>query len=216
MELLITIIIYLHAFLGGLGLITGVGSMAVTKGGKKHKKMGKIFSLSMVLSCILILPITWLPNHKSLFLFLISLFTIYLVFIGNRSLTFKKRDKREADIIDKGLSITMALFSSFMLIYGIYGLFNPVQDNALFLVFGGLGFFLTFRNFQLYKTFKEKKIAWLLSHLTFMIAALIASFTAFIVAGLHLWNIVAWVTPSIIGTIYIIYWRRKMRSKIKA
>ncbi|MBM1107903.1 hypothetical protein JQC67_17240 [Aurantibacter crassamenti] len=214
MELLITTSIYIHAFLGGLGLITGVGSMAVKKGSGIHKKMGKIFSISMIASCILILPITWVPGHISPFLFLISLFTIYLVLVGNLSLTFKKRDKLKADSIDKGLSIGMAIFSIFMLVYGIYGLFNTVQDNALFLVFGGLGLFLTFRNFQFYKNFKEKKIAWLLSHLTFMIAALIASFTAFIVAGLHMWNIVAWVTPSIIGTIYIIYWRRKMKAKI--
>lgn len=215
MEQLITIAIYVHAFLGGLGLITGVGGMAVKKGSPIHKKMGKVFSISMIISCTIILPITWLPGHVSLFLFLISLFTIYLVLIGNRSLTFKRRNKLQADSLDKGLSITMGIFSLFMLIYGIYGLFNSTPGNILYLVFGGLGLFLLFRNFQFYKTFKENKIAWLLSHLTFMIAALIASFTAFIVAGLHLWNIVAWIAPSVIGTVYIIYWRRKMRAKIK-
>jgi len=214
MEQLITSAIFVHAFLGGLGLITGVGSMAVKKGSPIHKKMGKVFSISIIASCVLIVPITWVPGHESLFLFLISLFTIYLVLIGNRSLTFKLRDKLRADFFDRALSITMAMFSLFMFLYGIYGIFFPVEDNALFLVFGGLGLFLTYRNFQFYKSFKEKKVAWLLSHLTFMIAALIASFTAFIVAGLHLWNIVAWVAPSVIGTFYIIYWRRKMKPKI--
>jgi len=47
-----------------------------------------------------------------------------------------------------------------------------------------------------------------------MIAGLIASITAFIVAGLKLWTLAAWVLPSVVGTIYIIYWRLKVKSKV--
>ncbi len=177
--------------------------------------MGVVFSISMVGSCILIIPIAWMPNHESLFLFLISLFTIYLVLVGQRALTFKRRSKRSASKLDLGISSIMLVFSIFMSLYGLYGLLNPFADNILFLVFGGLGIFLTFKNFLFYKNFKELKIAWLLTHLTHMIAALIASITAFIVAGLKLWTIMAWILPSIIGTVYIIYWRLKIKGKIK-
>ena len=34
-----------------------------------------------------------------------------------------------------------------------------------------------------------------------------------VVAGLSIGNIIAWITPSILGTIYIIYWNRKLKSK---
>jgi len=214
MEATITIAIYIHAFLGGIGLLTGIGSMAVKKGGKLHKRMGKIFTLSMITSCIIIVPISWLPNHESLFLFLISLFTIYLVLIGRRALTFKSRKKLKAETVDIAISATMLIFSLFMLAYGAYGFFNRVPDNILYIIFGGLGLFLTIKNFIFYKNFKEQKIAWLLVHLTHMIAGLIASITAFIVAGLKLWTITAWVLPSIIGTVYIIYWRLKTKGKI--
>ncbi|MFS4494015.1 hypothetical protein [Maribacter sp. 2308TA10-17] len=214
MEQAITIAVYIHAFFGGLGLITGIGSMAVKKGGKLHKRMGKVFSISMITSCIIIIPIAWMPGHESLFLFLISMFTIYLVLIGRRALSFKSRQKIKADSIDLGISTAMMVFSLFMLGYGIYGLFASVPDNVLYMVFGGLGLFLTRKNFLFYKNFKTNKVAWLLAHLTHMIAGMIASITAFIVAGLKLWTITAWVLPSVIGTIYIIYWRRRTEGKI--
>ncbi len=214
MEQIITIVIYLHAFLGGCGLLAGIGSMGVKKGGELHKNMGKIFTLTMIASCIIIIPISWLPNHESLFLFLISIFTIYLVLIGYRALSFRSRKKLKAESIDLTISITMFVFSLFMIGYGTYGLFNQIPDNILYIIFGGLGLFLTIKNFIFYKNFKKQKIAWLLTHLTHMISGLIASITAFIVAGLKLWTVAAWVLPSVIGTIYIIYWRRKMKASI--
>lgn len=137
----------------------------------------------MITSCIIIIPIAWLPNHESLFLFLISLFTIYLVLIGRRALTFKSRKKLKAESIDIIISTGMLIFSLFMVSYGAYGLFNHVPDNLLYIIFGGLGLFLTIKNFIFYKNFKDQKVAWLLAHLTHMIAGLIASITAFIVAG---------------------------------
>lgn len=214
MEQIITIAVYIHALFGGIGLLTGIGSMAVKKGSKLHKRMGKTFAISMITSCIIIIPIAWLPGHKSLFLFLISLFTIYLVLIGRRALTFKPRKKLKADSIDLTISTTMLIFSVFMIGYGTYGLFNQVPGNILYIIFGGLGLFLTIKNFIFYKNFREEKIAWLLAHLTHMIAGLIASITAFIVAGLKFGTIAAWVLPSVIGTIYIIYWRLKTKGKI--
>lgn len=214
MEQMITIAIYVHAFLGGIGLITGIGSMTVKKGATLHKRMGRVFTVSMIASCIIIIPISWLPGHKSLFLFLISLFTIYLVLIGRRALTFKSPKKLKAESFDLGISMSMIIFSIFMIGYGTYGLFNQVPNNFLYIIFGGLGLFLTIKNFLFYKNFKEQKIAWLLTHLTHMIAGLIASITAFVVAGLKLWTVAAWVLPSVIGTAYIIYWRLKIKGKI--
>jgi len=39
MEETIKTLIYIHAFFGGLGLVTGIGSIIVKKGSKPHKKM---------------------------------------------------------------------------------------------------------------------------------------------------------------------------------
>ena len=95
MEQTIKILIYIHAFFGGIGLLTGIGSIFVKKGGLLHKRMGKLFSIGMITSSLISLPICWMPQHQNIFLFLIGLFTIYLVIAGNRVLTFKTKAKAD-------------------------------------------------------------------------------------------------------------------------
>lgn len=214
MEQLITYAIYTHAFLGGVGLISGIGSMIVKKGSTPHKKMGKLFSIGMIGSASISLPIAWMPGHENLFLFLIGLFTIYLVLAGNRSLTFKPKIKKKAAVTDLAISFGMLVFSLVMLGLGAYGLIAAVANSVLYLVFGGFGLFLTIRDFMFFKRFKDTKNDWLLNHITRMMAALIASITAFIVAGLGIGSLVAWILPSVLGTLYITYWRRKMKVKV--
>jgi hypothetical protein len=215
MERAITIAIYCHAFFGGIGLITGIGSMSVTKGGKLHKRMGRIFTYTMLISCLIIIPVSFMPNHKSLFLFLISIFTIFMVLFGNRATTFKSKKKVKAVLTDTVLNHAMALFSLFMIGYGITGFLTTTGNFTLFIFFGGLGLFLVFRNIQLYRKFKELKVAWILNHISHMMGAMIASVTAFIVAGLKFYTITAWVLPSVMGTVYIIYWRLRVKGKFK-
>ncbi|WP_111707971.1 hypothetical protein [Lutibacter citreus] len=213
MEETIKIFIYIHAFFGGLGLITGLGSILVKKGSKPHKTMGKLFSIGMILSSLISMPISWMPNHENLFLFLIGLFTIYLVISGNQILTFKLNKKQHAKPIDKTISGSMLIISAIMVLIGIYGLIKGNSTYLLFIFFGGFGLSLTIRDFIFYKNFRKTKNGWLSNHIGKMIGAFIASITAFIVAGMGINNLIAWTLPSILGTIYIIYWRKKLRTK---
>lgn len=214
MEDSIKILIYVHAFFGGIGLITGIGSVIVKKGSSIHKKMGKLFSIGMITSSLISIPISWMPNHKNLFLFLIGLFTIYLVLAGNRALAFKTKEK--ANWIDKMISGSMFLFSLLMVIIGIYGLLNNISLSLLYLFFGGFGLLLSIKDFKFYKNSRNPKNAWLISHIGKMIGALIASITAFIIAGLGIGNLIAWTLPTILGTIYILYWKRKIKTVINS
>ncbi len=210
MEETIKILIYIHAFFGGIGLISGIGSVIVKKGSSLHKKMGKLFSMGMISSSLISIPISWMPNHENLFLFLIGLFTIYLVLTGNRALTFKTKAK--AHWIDKIVSGSMFFLSSIMIIIGFYGVLNSISFSILYLFFGGFGLFLTLKDFRFYKNSRNQKNAWLIAHIGKMIGALIASITAFIIAGLGIGNLIAWTLPTILGTFYIVYWKRKMKT----
>ncbi|MFI1773640.1 hypothetical protein [Thalassobellus citreus] len=216
MEETIKILIYIHAFFGGLGLVTGIGSVIVKKGSKPHKKMGKLFSIGMVISSLISMPISWLPNHENIFLFLIGLFTIYLVISGNQILTFKSKRKKIAKPIDKIISGSMLTISILMILFGTHGIIKGNSTYLLFVFFGGFGLSLTIRDFIFYKNVEKTKNGWLSNHIGKMIGAFIASITAFIVAGLGIGNLIAWTLPSILGTIYIIYWRRKLKTKTVA
>ncbi|CAA9199425.1 hypothetical protein [Flavobacterium collinsii] len=210
MEATIKILIYIHAFFGGIGLITGIGSVVVKKGSTLHKRMGKLFSIGMFISTLISIPICWMPKHQNIFLFLIGLFTIYLVISGNRALNFKHKTK--ADFYDKLISGTMLFFSVIMISIGIYCQLNSVQNGILFTFFGGFGLYMTVKHFIFFKNL-SKTNNWLSKHIGKMTGALIASVTAFIVAGIGLGNIITWMAPSILGTFYILYWNKKIAPK---
>ena len=215
MENIIEIFIYIHAFFGGVGLITGIASIVVKKGRLNHKRLGKWFSWSMIISSAISLVIARMPNHINTFLFLIGIFTIYMVLAGNRALTFKSIKKTKANLTDKLVSGSMAFSALLMIGFGINGLINGYSHSILFLFFGLIGLFLPYGDYKLFKSTLENRKLWLINHLSRMLGALIASVTAFIVAGMHQDTLWAWITPSVLGTAYIIYWIKKTKGKKK-
>ena len=215
MENIIEIFIYIHAFFGGVGLITGIASIVVKKGRLNHKRLGKWFSWSMIISSAISLVIARMPNHINTFLFLIGIFTIYMVLAGNRALTFKSIKKTKANLTDKLVSGSMAFSALLMIGFGINGLINGYSHSILFLFFGIIGLFLPYGDYKLFKSTLENRKLWLINHLSRMLGALIASVTAFIVAGMHQDTLWAWITPSVLGTAYIIYWIKKTKGKKK-
>lgn len=207
MEQIIKILIYIHAFFGGIALVSGLASILFVKGSPKHKKAGKLFSYGMVISSLISLPICWLPNHENNFLFLIGIFTIYLVISGNRILLFQK--KKEANFTDKFISSVMIIASVLMVLFGTYFLINNNSGGILYLFFGITAFFISIRDFKFYKNIDKTKI--LPFHIGKMSGAYIASITAFLVAALKLEGFIYWILPSIIGTIFISYWTKKSK-----
>ena len=212
MESIIKIVIYVHAFFGSLGLLAGFPSVIFKKGSPKHKLSGKIFSYSMILSSTLSLPICWLPKHENPFLFLIGIFTIYLVLSGNRILLFKKRPY--ATFIDKLISGTLFIGSILMIALGCYYMYHNQFGGILYLVFGPLALMMSLRDFKFFRNFDKSKI--LKFHIGKMSGAFGASITAFLVAGVRLNGLIYWIVPSIVMAIYMVYWFKKIgKSKLK-
>ncbi|MCI9845640.1 hypothetical protein [Flavobacterium pectinovorum] len=213
METVIRIFIYIHAFFGGIGLVAGMASILLKKGNVLHQKAGKIFSVSMIVNSLIILPICWMPKHQNIFLFLIGIFTIYLVLSGNRALNY--RFQTNAEWIDKLLSGSMLFFSLIMLLLGAYSQINNIVNGILFTIFGAIGAYLSIKDFIFYKNFSVNNKKWLVKHAGMMTGAFTASITAFIVAGLNISNLIVWIAPGILGGIYTFYWSKKLSPKKK-
>ncbi|WP_313373674.1 hypothetical protein [Chishuiella sp.] len=208
MENFIKIIIYIHAFFGGLGLIAGTAIMFSKKGNLLHKKLGKIFSVGMLVSSVLSLFICMLPNHHNSFLLMIGVFTIYMILIGNRVVNYKRKEYK--NFLDKLISGVMLVTSIMMIVLTVYQKIFHNNFPILLLIFGILGLFMSYKDFVFYKN-EDRHKKWLISHVGKMVGAYIASVTAFLVAGAGFGNnFYAWILPSIIGTIYIIFWGRKL------
>lgn len=205
METTIKIAIYIHAFFGGIGLLAGFASIIFTKGSPNHKKAGKIFSVGMIISSLISLPICWLPKHQNIFLFLIGIFTIYLVLSGNRVLLFKEKNK--ANFTDKLISGTLLMGAITMLFLGSLYLFQQQNAGILFLFFGFISVSMAIRDFKFFKTIDKSKV--LSFHIAKMSGAFAASITAFLVAGMRLEGLMYWISPSILAGAFIFYWIKK-------
>lgn len=212
METFIKTLIYIHAFFGGLGLTAGIVSIMVRKGGKVHKLWGKMFSISMIISSLLSLIVACVPGHKNIFLFLIGVFTIYMVLAGNRALTLKASIKNKADLIDKSISYSMMIIAFLMLILGIVSFLKDNNLWKLYFFFGSIGLFMTYRDFKTFTEFVTDNKIGINSHIGRMVGAFITSVTAFIVAGLSISNLIVWLAPTLIGIPYIVFWTRKMKT----
>ena len=101
-----------------------------------------------------------------------------------------------------------------MLVFGILPLFSGHGIGILYLIFGGLGAFMAYRDFIFYKN-PERFKKWTNVHVGKMVGAYIASVTAFLVAGAGFGgNLYVWILPTIIGTFYIVYWLKKLNKKV--
>lgn len=210
MEEVIQILIFNHAFFGGLGLISGIISVIVKKGSSIHKRVGLLFSFSMAVSSLISIYISTLPSHENQFLFLIGIFTIYMVLAGMRALTFKSRLKTKSSWMDWVISGSMLIAALFMFVFGFLEFSVSSSNSLLHFFFGGISLFFTYKDFHLYNNIDYAKKKWLKNHLGRMVGALIASITAFLITALSFKQVFVWILPTLIGLPYIISWNKKI------
>ena len=206
-ETVITLAIYVHALFGGIGLIAGTLSVITKKGSSLHRKSGKWFLIGMLLSSGISLPIACMPGHINPFLFLIGLFTIYMVVVGKRALRYKFRKNKVARL-DWTITIAMFCISIVMILCGSL-LFEKV--SVLYIYFGIVGVVLCISDYRFLRNPHKTRNTWLVQHIGKIMGAYIASVTAFLVAGLSISGVAIWIIPSFFGTALIIYYIKKVR-----
>jgi len=208
LELFSQTLIYVHAILGGIALLSGGVSLIAKKGRKVHKKSGKVFFYSMLLSAFTALIISALPNHESPFLFSIGLFSSYFILSGYRALRYKKEIPNLT--LDKALSFSLLIVGISMILYPII---VKHKLSIVLTVFGVVG--LTFGVLDLiqFRNHDKLKKNWLKTHLGKMVGGYIAATTAFAVVNGIFPGIYSWFIPGVIGGFYIYYWNRKIDKK---
>ena len=202
------LIYYIHAPLGGIALFAGGIALVAKKGSQLHKKSGKVFFYSMLISAIAAFIISVLPKHENPFLFSIGLFSSYFLISGLRSLQYKQREFELK--IDKIIAYLIALTGFSMILYPIV-LFS--QLNIILTVFGIVGIVFGFRDLKLFRDKERLKKSWLKLHLGKMTGGYISAVSAFFVVNQILPGIWNWFVPGIIGSMYIACWMIKQNKK---
>lgn len=214
MENSIQYFLYLHIAAGSVALLSGPLAVGFKHGGKLHRIFGKIFFFAMM--AVAVSAVVVGLAHKNYFLFIVAVFSAYLVSTGYRILYLKKLHKEQKPaMVDYFISGIMFAFSLAFILWGGFLAMHKESFSIVFFTFGLISFLLVRKDRKIFAAATLEKNYWLFVHITKMIAGIIAAFTAFLVVNVNLEpGFIVWIAPTLIGGFVIRYYTSKYRQKI--
>ena len=211
MSLFYQILLFLHIAAGSLSLLTGGLNMFLPKGGKRHQKIGRLFVTGMMLtggSALFMAQIK--PNP---FLFIIGIFTIYLVGTADR---YIKSSKNKPLLIDWVYTLGMFVFGSIFIIWGVITLAKTNAMGAVMLVFGSIGLYSVYQDFNHYKGEVAQRNYRLFTHIGRMVGGFTATVTAVLVVNAQYIPLAVpafayWLAPTLLFTPLSMYWIKQRK-----
>ena len=203
-------ILIIHILFGSVALFVAPAAMMTGKGGVWHRRWGQIFFWAITGVAITAVVLSVL--RSGLFFLLVAVFSFYLALTGYRIL-YRKTAQRRATNVDWVAAVTMLLGSVVLIGYGVHRMLTS-NFGTVAVVFGVIGFWLAAADVRTFLHHPSDKMAWWYSHMTRMLAAYIATVTAFSVVNMKFLPIVTrWLWPTVIGTAGIFIWRGYYRRK---
>lgn len=213
MEIIFKVFLFIHIISGTVGLLSGSLNMINKKGNKLHKQIGLFFFYGMLINGISALVVACI--HFNVFLFIVGVFSIYMVSTAQRSLSLKGIESgQKPNTIDWILTLLMSLFGLVFLIYGGLLLANSKNFGFVLLVFGFISVLMAKKDIAIYRGNIKITNYWLIIHISRMVGAYIASITAFLVVNnTILPGIIVWLAPTVLFTPLNFYWINKHKGK---
>jgi uncharacterized membrane protein len=209
----------LHIASGMVAFICAPVALLTAKGGRTHRRWGKVYfwAMAVVAATALFLSIL-LPI---LFLALVAVFSFYAAFAGYRVLSLKGLAKgARPRLIDWAAALITFATSAAL---AAFGALRPSMLSGLPrlvpVVLGCLGVLLGGRSILLFLRPPAEKQFWWFEHMTGMIASYIAACSAFSVVNLgplfgNAWWV--WLWPVMAGVPAISVWKSYYRKKFSA
>ena len=201
------VILSFHIAGGVTALVTAAGALMTSKGDRWHVYSGRAFALGMLVVFLTALPMTFIrPN---LFLFLIAVFSFYLVLTG----WLRARNHGGAPVLgDWVAAIAMAATSIAMFVRAIALIRAGDSMGIVLLTFGGVGSVFAIGDLYFLRGNRYRGDFRIAAHLTRMLAGTIAAVTAFTVVNVRLEPaFVVWLAPTLVLTPVIVYWNVRVR-----
>jgi len=196
MDALIAGIRIAHVVAGTLALFVAPIPMLTAKGGRTHRRWGKVYFVLAV----------WKPV---VFLALLAVFSFYSAFYGYRALSRKRPlDTQGALPLDWAAAGAMLSASTAMAVLGTVRP-SPAWERVgiVPVVFGVFGMVLAGLDFWRFGWPPADPHAWWFAHMRGMLGSYIATVTAFSVVNFtFLPTAVRWLWPIVVGTPLITAW----------
>jgi hypothetical protein len=212
-----------HVAAGASAFILAPLALVTAKGGKAHRRWGKIYfwAMAVVAFTALVMAI----YRPILFLALVAIFSFYSAFAGYRVLGQKAAYKGEQTSTALDWIAAAFTFAASALL-AILGAVRPALVQHLgipAIVFGCIGMWIAGNTAWAFTHRPKEKMFWWYAHLAGMLGSYIAAWTAFSVVTIgpllhHAWWI--WIVPTAIGVPAIVmtnaYYHRKFTPKPKS
>jgi uncharacterized membrane protein len=207
---LFDILLTAHIICGSTSLLLGLYILFAKKGNKRHQLLGLIYFYTMLLTAALAIGMTCIHSNK--FLFIVGVFTAYMVLTGKRYV--RKKATSDVQIIDWLLTISMSIFGAAFLVFGVYNIMISNYFGIVLAVFGCISFIFVYQDYQNFTGKSRVRNFWMITHLQRMIGSYIAAVTAFLVVNnTILPGVVAWLLPTLLLVPLIIKWSRQYEVK---
>jgi uncharacterized membrane protein len=201
-----------HIVNGTVALVIAPLAMMTVKGGRWHRRWGKIFfwamagvALSATIMCFI---------RTGMFLFLVAIFSFYFALTGYTALQRKTPNDRPG-LLDWCASVAMLVAGVVFFGTGAVDA-NLGAERWLRLVFGFFALLLSATDIRRYFKPSQSKRAWWFEHMGRFLGAYIATVTAFSVVNFQfLPSFLRWFWPTAIGVPLIIIWQSYYKRKFK-
>lgn len=214
------ILLTIHIIAGFTALAAGFVALVTQKGNRWHIRSGRIYFWSMI--AIAVTAVFLSVVRPNVFLLFISLFSFYLTWSGYKAIRWKNNPLPGGIHIFNKLLVPLLFLTGIIMaglslasMSGIVRHSLLQQTSIILLVFGII--FAVFTGRDLARNIgwlTRSKFQWMFDHIQGMLAAYIATFTAFLVVNAtFLPMVIVWLTPTVIGTPLIAYWVRKYKQK---
>ena len=201
MESIHSILLVFHIAAGSMSLLAAAVALVTAKGGRWHVGAGRVYAAGMTLVFVTAIPLAILAS--STFLFLIALFSFYLVFAGWR---FARNRARRAHPVDWVAVAVIAATGLCMWGYAVVLAIDGSSQWVTLVLFGAIAIALGIADgvFHWKQPGGQRRVA---RHLTNMMAGTIATITAVTVVNVSMEPVwVPWVLPTLVITPLIVWW----------
>jgi hypothetical protein len=218
------VLLGLHISCGVVAFVCAPVALATAKGGKAHRRYGKIYFWAMAGVAVTALILSFaLPVY---FLAMVAVFSFYAAFAAYRVLYLKDMYKGAQPRAVDWVAAVVTLLSSLLLF--VLGFLQPElmhvgviriaghMVSIVSIVFGAIGMRMALVSIHGFIKPSREKMFWWFAHMQGMIGSYIAAMTAFSAVNLSHWFGAAWwvwLWPTIVGTPAIAIWTAYYKKK---
>lgn len=201
---LFDVLVGLHAAGGSVALLAGPIPMVAAKGGRLHRRAGGLYTAAMLVTAVSALLLAVAVNN--VLLLVIAVFSFFLVFTGTRALA--RRRGQPIGLPDQLVPWAALVFGAALFVRG------AMLSDVTNLFFGVGGVILAGRELR---ALRNAETQWLVMHITAMLGAYIATFSAFLVVNIDfVAKPLLFILPTLVGTPFIAWTVVRYRRPVMA